>query len=169
MRREPENFEPWLFQVDPYSLESFGHYLGRFRRANVLSSSQLSTYLGVGQKDVSYWETPSRRRRPTLSQRRQLCSVFGIELDRLNQMWLPEGEALYLSTRLCALCYAEQPCHQMIWQQAHQPNCSIHDRPLLTACPQCQHVFLLPSHWANGQCEGCGLHFSDMDVSLHAP
>ena len=162
MRREPEGFEAWVFQVAPYPMESFGHYLGRFRRANVLSSSQLSAYLGVGQKDVSYWETPSRRRRPTLSERRQLCSVLGIGLDRLNQMWLPKGEPFYLPTRLCALCYAEQPCHQVIWQQAHQSSCALHGNPFLTACPQCDHVFLLPSHWVNGQCEWCGLPFIDM-------
>jgi len=31
--------QPWLFQVEPYPEESFGHFLGRFRRANLLSRS----------------------------------------------------------------------------------------------------------------------------------
>ncbi|MBE9098372.1 hypothetical protein [Vacuolonema iberomarrocanum] len=44
---QPESpLHPWLFQVTPYLEESFSHFLGRFRRANCLSSAQLSPLLG---------------------------------------------------------------------------------------------------------------------------
>ncbi|WOD39708.1 hypothetical protein RRF56_02725, partial [Nodosilinea sp. E11] len=60
----PASVTPWLFQVEPHADESFGHFLGRFRRANRLSSAQLSAMLGQRSYVVSYWESPSRQRRP---------------------------------------------------------------------------------------------------------
>jgi hypothetical protein len=60
-----EAIEPWLFRVTAYSEESFGHFLGRFRRANHLKSNHLSVMLGLKYHAVAYWEAPSRRRRPS--------------------------------------------------------------------------------------------------------
>lgn len=153
---------PWLFQVEPYAGESFGHYLGRFRRANVLSSSQLSALLGVGDRVVSYWEVPSRRRIPDPLEKQRLCSVLGLERTRLEAMWLPKAVPLHLPTRLCAVCYGVEPCHQVRWQQAHQSDCEVHHQPLLLGCPQCHHPFQSPHLWEYGQCERCGLSFVEM-------
>ncbi len=38
----------WLFQVEPYSGESLSHFLGRFRRANDLTTTGLGKAAGVG-------------------------------------------------------------------------------------------------------------------------
>jgi hypothetical protein len=40
--------QPWFFLVEPYDRESISHFLGRFRRANDLTSSGLSNVSGVG-------------------------------------------------------------------------------------------------------------------------
>ena len=45
--------QPWLFQVTPYPEESFSHFLGRFRRANRLSSAHLSAMLNQRPYAVS--------------------------------------------------------------------------------------------------------------------
>lgn len=165
MSRWELTIQPWLFQVEPYAGESFGHYLGRFRRVNVLSRSQLSVLLGVGYATVSYWEAPSRRRIPEGEEKQRLAKVLGIEIERLNAMWLPKGVPLHLPTRLCAHCYDTVPCHQVIWQSANTSHCVLHQRRLLSACPRCQGVFRLPCYWWDGQCEQCeqcGLPFTEM-------
>ncbi len=78
---------PWLFEVEPYRDESFSHFLGRFRRANCLSGSHLSSMLGERSHVVTYWERPSRQRRPTLLQLHQLSQKSGVAIARLQQMW----------------------------------------------------------------------------------
>lgn len=42
LHQSESRLKPWLFQVEPYEAESFGHFLGRFRRANHLSCSHLA-------------------------------------------------------------------------------------------------------------------------------
>jgi transcriptional regulator with XRE-family HTH domain len=161
---------PWLFQVEPHADESFGHFLGRFRRANGLSSAQLSAMLGQRSYVVSYWESPSRQRRPAPGQLQQLSQMSGVAIARLQGMWSPSDTRLHWPTRLCPDCYAEAPWHRLTWQLNDQPNCEIHQRrrsrpretSLLSQCPRCHHAFPLPSHWATGQCAHCQLPFAQM-------
>lgn len=154
--------QPWLFQVEPYPDESFGHFLGRFRRANHLSSAHLSAMLGQRSYTVAYWETPSRRRRPSMADLKQLAQWTGVDIPRLQVMWSSPGTALHWPTRLCPQCYAEAPWHCLRWQLANRSACEEHQRPLLSGCPRCQSVFQLPSYWVAGVCDGCLLSFADM-------
>jgi hypothetical protein len=101
--------EPWLFQVEPYSQESFSHFLGRFCRANCLSSAHLAAMLGARSHVVAYRESPSRQQRPGLLLLQQLTQLTGVSVNRLQAMWLSPATALYWPTRLCPDCYAEAP------------------------------------------------------------
>ncbi|NEQ32052.1 MAG: hypothetical protein F6K04_13785 [Leptolyngbya sp. SIO4C5] len=156
------SLQPWLFQVAPYEEESFSHFLGRFRRANYLSSGHLSAMLGKRPYIVSYWESPSRRRRPSAKDLEQLSQLTGVEEGRLRSMWFPQSIRLHWPTRLCAQCYKTAPWHKLTWQLADEPNCQVHQRPLLFQCPQCQSAFQLPSYWQTGQCDRCELLFMKM-------
>lgn len=154
--------QPWLFQVKPYPEESFSHFLGRFRRANHLSSAHLSVMLNQRPYVVSYWETPSRRRQPDSSSLQHLSQLTGVTVERLNMMRLPRGVKIHFPTRLCAHCYAESPHHRLSWQLAERSHCEIHKRKLLEVCPQCRRTFQLPSYWQNGTCDRCQLPFQKM-------
>lgn len=154
--------KPWLFQVEPYPEESFSHFLGRFRRANYLSSSHLSAMLGQKPYIVAYWESPSRRRRPSHSDLEQLSRLTGVDVSRFHCMWSPSGIQLHWPTRLCAPCYAEAPWHRLTWQIANQACCHPHQRSLLSECPRCRSAFQLPSYWQNGECDRCLLPFAQM-------
>ena len=158
------SIEPWLFQVEPYPGESFGHVLGRFRRANHLSSPHLSSLLGLKPHVVSYWEAPSRRRVPSASELARLSELMGIDIEQLRLMLAATRRQLHLRTRLCGLCYAEAPFHRQSWQMANITDCDRHQCQLLSACPQCQTDFHLPAHWDMGQCEWCGLPFAQMGL-----
>lgn len=162
------SLQPWMFQVQPYPDESFGHFLGRFRRANCLSSGHLSTMLGLRSYMVAYWETPSRRRIPNAAALNILSDLTGVEVARLRLMLFSEETQLYFQTRLCALCYAEVPSHQLTWQMAAIPHCDRHQRQLLSACPRCGNAFQLPAHWQVGECEYCHLPFAEMATD-HLP
>ena len=154
--------QPWLFQVQPYPEESFGHFLGRFRRANHLSSAHLSAMLKQRPYAVSYWETPSRRRQPDTPTLQHLSQLTGVTVKRLNSMRSPSGTQLHKPTRLCADCYTEVPYHKLTWQVATQPRCKIHHQRLLGACPRCSSAFCLPSYWQIGKCDHCHLPFQEM-------
>lgn len=154
--------EPWLFKVEPYSDESFSHFLGRFRRANFLSSADLSSLLGQRCYVVSYWESPSRRRQPDPVARERLCELSGVSASRLSLMWPPGGTGLHWPTRLCGLCYGSSPWHRLSWQLAAQSCCPVHGCELLESCPVCGHAFRLPSHWVDGSCEHCHLRYCEM-------
>lgn len=155
---------PWLFQVEPCREESFGHFLGRFRRANSLSSSQLSAMMGQRPYVVSYWESPSRQRRPGAGELRQLSQLSGVCVARLALMWSPPGTELHWPTRLCAWCYADAPWHRLSWQIASRPQCEVHQRQLLAGCPQCGSAFRLPSYWHPGVCDRCEFPFQEMRI-----
>ena len=156
------SIEPWLFQVEPYPEESFGHFLGRFCRVNCLRSEHLSIMLGLKANVVSYWQTPSRRRIPSPTELKTLSHLTGVEVNRLGQMLVSPCTHLHLQTRLCALCYADTPCHKLTWQEANLPHCDRHQHRLLFACPACETGFRLPAYWDIGQCEYCWLPFSEM-------
>jgi hypothetical protein len=156
--------QPWLFQVQPYSEESFGHFLGRFRRANHLSSHHLSAMLGQKPHVVSYWESPSRQRQPESFALQRLSRLTGVAESRFSTMRLPSGTLPHWPTRLCACCYTEVPCHQLTWQIATQSRCEIHQRRLLGVCPQCGSAFRLPSYWQRGECDHCYFPFHKMSA-----
>lgn len=160
------SIKPWLFQVEPHPDESFGHFLGRFRRANYLSGAQLSTLLRARSYLVSYWECPSRQRRPSSAHLEQLAQLTGVDMLRFQRMCSPLGIRLYWPTRLCPDCYAEAPWHKLTWQLADQSACDIHQRSLFTQCPCCHHAFQLPSYWATGECDRCRLPFAQMGLTL---
>ena len=162
MNLEEVELQPWLFQVEPYPEESFGHFLGRFRRANCLSGSHLSAILGKRSYLVSYWEAPSRRRRPEGEDLNRLSQMTGVAESRFRLMWSPPGTQLHWPTRLCGQCYAEAPWHKLTWQIASKPHCEKPQRLLLTECPQCRSAFRLPSYWRHGACDRCRLPFSEM-------
>jgi len=151
-----------LLGVEPYLNESFGHFLGRFRRANCLSSAHLSAMLGERSYVVSYWESPSRQRRPTEAHLQQLSQFTGGDSPRLRAMWSAPGTRLHWPTRLCPERYADAPWHQLTWQLADQSHCAVHQRLLLSHCPRCHHAFELPSYWVIGQCDRCQLPFAHM-------
>ena len=162
MDLEEVELQPWLFQVEPYPEESFSHFLGRFRRANCLSGGQLSAMLGKRSYIVSYWEAPSRRRRPEGADLKRLSQMTGVEESRFRLMWSPPGIELHWPTRLCAQCYVEAPWHKLTWQIASAPHCEKHQRLLLTACPHCGVAFWLPSYWRRGECDRCRFPFHEM-------
>ena len=157
--------QPWLFQVEPYPEESFSHFLGRFRRANHLSSAHLSAMLKQRPYIVSYWETPSRRRQPPSSVLQCLSQLTGVATERLCLMRSPRGVEIHFPTRLCACCYAESPHHRLSWQIAERSHCEIHKRKLLEVCPKCRKTFQLPSYWQSGECDRCHVPFQSMCAS----
>ena len=154
--------QPWLFQVKPYPEESFSHFLGRFRRANRLSSAHLSAMLNQRPYAVSYWETPSRRRQPDSSALQHLSHLTSVTIERLNKMRSPRGVQLHFPTRLCACCYTESPHHRLSWQIAKRSHCEVHQRRLLDVCPKCRSLFQLPSYWQRGMCDYCYFPFHQM-------
>lgn len=155
--------QPWIFQIQAYPGESFGHFLGRFRRANELSRAGLAELLSVPAAIVQAWETPSRRSPPSETQLATLSALSGVSLTYLKQLLPPDTHSIHLSTRLCPSCYGEAPFHHQRWQQAGSDRCKTHSTLLLTACPACQSSFRLPALWEDGCCERCWLPFSQME------
>ena len=154
--------EYWVFEVEVGDGESLGHFLGRFRRANILSCKTLAEYLGVRFEWVRAWEVPSLRRNPTDLQLIALSKLVRVSPQRLSEMLPPED--LHLATRLCPACYREVGVHKTSWQRAGVDICSRHQLPLLSACPACGTCFQIPVFWDDPRCEYCGLAFEEMSV-----
>lgn len=155
-------YTPWVFRVQPYPGESFGHFLSRFRRANQLSSKGLARVLGLTEKTVAFWEVPSRSRPPNYQQLSHLAPLVGLDIEHLAAMLPPPRSQMYLATRLCAVCYREAPAHKVAWQLVANPNCDRHQLSLLSACPICGACFELPALWEKGCCRECGKPFAQM-------
>lgn len=165
---------PWIVRVQPETGESLSHYLGRFRRANVLSQRQLTQLITQPQGDdtkdnvsnqralVQMWETPSRQRQPTTEQLERLSQITEVEMAQLENLLPPKASARYLATRLCSQCYQEKPIHRQSWQIAANASCLEHNCLLLRECPACKSAFRLPSLWEIGRCERCWLPFVEM-------
>lgn len=152
--------DSWVFRVQAYVGESLGHFLGRFRRANVLSHKVIAQHLGIRVEWVKAWETPSLRRNPTHLQLLALSKLMDVDCEQLMNMFPPA--LMHLQTRLCPDCYAEVPVHRTTWQQQGLEQCDLHQLPLLSACPICQTGFRTPALWSEGCCERCKLEFSQM-------
>jgi hypothetical protein len=156
--------ESWVFRVEPHPDESFGHFIGRFRRANALSDRAIADHLGIRVQWVQDWDSPSRRRNPTSLQLIALSKLTEVAPEQLAKM-LP-SEPLHLQTRLCPACYAEVPVHRSTWQRAGNDCCDHHSLKLLSACPNCKSEFRTPALWEDAHCEGCGLCFAQMRCGL---
>ncbi|MBE9011053.1 TniQ family protein [Pseudanabaenaceae cyanobacterium LEGE 13415] len=150
--------------MTPHLDESFGHFLGRFRRANELSHKAIADQLGIRIEWVQSWDSPSRRRNPTSLQMIALSKLTDVDPEQLVKM-LP-SEPLHLQTRLCPACYAEVPVHRSTWQRANVDFCDRHSMQLLSACPECHIGFRTPALWEDNCCEGCGLSFARMPCHL---
>lgn len=152
--------EDWVFRVTAHVEESLGHFLGRFRRANVLSHKALADHLGIRVEWVQAWEVPSRRCNPSELQQIALSKLVEVSPAVIAKMLPPFP--LHLGTRLCAACYAEIPIHRAVWQKGSTQACDRHGLTLLSACPLCQSSFRLPALWEDESCQVCGLSFTQM-------
>lgn len=152
----------WLFQLAPVSGESFGHYLGRFRRANCLSRVGLAAFMAIEIQIVRGWEMPSYGQPLSPTQLARISGLLGLSVVELLAMLPTERSNLQFATRLCPACYTRRPIHQRDWQCAELTQCECHHQPFLTACPECGTGFRLPALWENGCCERCWLPFEAM-------
>jgi transcriptional regulator with XRE-family HTH domain len=159
--------QSWIFQIPPEPGESFGHYLGRFRRANCLSRSGLAELMALDSTTVRGWETPSLDRPPRGEQLKKVSALIGVSEAELLEMLPGERSQVYLETRLCPACYTDNPIHQKHWQQVKVTQCDRHHNNFLTVCPDCGTSFRLPALWENGCCERCWLPFRDMQPLRH--
>ena len=154
--------KPWFFHVEPYEEESISHFLGRFKRANALTSSGLGKASGVGGS-LSRWEKFRFNPRPSQQELESLTKVVGIDADRLAQMLPPMGKSMDLEPiKLCGACYAELPCHRIKWQLKVTRGCSRHGLRLLSECPKCGARFKIPALWLDGHCHRCFMNFAEM-------
>jgi hypothetical protein len=154
--------EPWCFQVEAHPGESFGHFLGRFRRANAVTSKGLAAVLDLQAALVAQWEIPSMGRTPTEENLSSLSHLCGVSVDILRTMRPAQRSELHLGTRLCGMCYAQTPVHLVAWQSKAKPFCERHKRQLLSACPGCGKGFPTPSRWEMGACWECLLPYEAM-------
>jgi transcriptional regulator with XRE-family HTH domain len=152
----------WMFQITAMPGESLGHYLGRFRRANCLSQSELAELVLINVQLLRGLEMPSLGQPLSANQSKRLCSFLGVTETQLLEMMPPVRSQLHLATRLCPNCYRDSPIHRQEWQHAGGEQCDRHKAPLLTACPACATAFRLPALWENGCCEQCWLPFQEM-------
>jgi hypothetical protein len=153
----------WVFQIAPEPGESFGHYLGRFRRANCLSRSGLAAWMNTDERTVRGWEMPSWGQPLSAVQLATVAGLLGLSVPQLVAMLPAERTKIHVATRLCSACYAATPIHQQDWQRAELLQCVAHEQPFLTACSGCGAVFRVPALWENGCCERCWLPFGAMD------
>ena len=152
--------QSWVFRVKAHEGESFGHFMGRFRRANDLSHKAIAEHLGIRVEWVQAWDSPSRRRNPTPLQLIALSKLVEVEPEQLALMLPPES--LHLQTRLCPACYAGVLVHRSDWQRVNVAQCDRHSLKLLSACSKCGASFRTPALWEDVACEGCGLPFAQM-------
>ncbi len=159
---EVGEINPWLFQVEPYPGESLSHFLGRFRRANDLTTTGLGKAAGVGGA-IARWEKFRFNPPPSRQQLEAVAKVVGVDADRLEQMLSPAGVGMNLEPiRLCAACYVESPCHRIEWQFKVTQRCQHHNLSLLSECPNCGARFKVPALWVDGWCHRCFLPFGEM-------
>jgi hypothetical protein len=154
---------PW--QIQPYEGESISHYLGRVRRADVVSASSasgLGKALGLGIA-LARWEKFRFNPYPSRVELEALDEVVGIGIDRLTELFAPKDEPIRLKPiRFCPACYVEASYHRMKWQYQSTAGCDRHGLKLLCKCPGCKDYFQAPSLWAEPKCKRCGMPFKRM-------
>ncbi|MEY3255348.1 MAG: hypothetical protein RLZZ29_479 [Cyanobacteriota bacterium] len=154
--------EPRFFEVEPLDGESLSHFLGRFRRENYLTSTQLGKLAGLGAV-ILRWEKLYFNPFPTRQELEDLASVVGVNADRLMEMLPSQGMTMKpRPIRLCAACYAESPCHRVEWQLKDKIRCDHHNLRLLIKCTNCETLFPIPADWVQGECSHCFLPFATM-------
>ena len=155
----------FIVYLPPYEEESISHYLGRWRRQEVVSLSSpgsLSRQLKLGTA-MSRWEKFYLNPFPTLKQLERLGKVMGIEGERLLRMFPPKGEPINVRIiRLCCACYDEAPHHRIKWQFQSTAACEKHQLRLLYKCPNCEVHLPIPAEWESGRCRKCQMLFRSM-------
>ncbi len=159
---ETSEIHPWLFSVEPFPGESLSHVLGRFRRENKITPTQLGKMTGLGGA-IARWEKFYLNPFPSFKELEALAAVLEVEAKRLQEMLPPPGVGMKLKPiRLCGACYAESPCHKIEWQFKTTMFCSQHGLTLLSECPNCKARFKIPALWVDGWCQRCFLPFAEM-------
>jgi len=125
--------EPWWFTVTPYEDESISHFLGRFRRENVLTVSGLGEITGL-YSAIARWEKFRFNPPPSIEQLEKLSAVIQVDVATL-QMMCPSAPMKMTPIRLCSACYGEKPYHRMKWQYKEVYSCDRHQLKLLSECP----------------------------------
>ncbi len=162
MSNEIYNFEAWISTVEPLPGESISHFLGRFERANLLTGYQIGKEAGVGAI-VTRWKKLYLNPFPTQQELEALAKFVEVEVEKMTQTLPLKGITMKpRPIKLCAACYAEQPCHRIEWQYKEKMKCDRHQLGLLTKCTNCATPFPIPAYWEVGQCPHCSLAFAKM-------
>lgn len=162
MLNEIYNFEAWINTVEPLPGESISHFLGRFERANLLTGYQIGKEAGVGAI-VTRWKKLYLNPFPTQQELQALAKFVEVEVEKLTETLPLKGITMKpRPIKLCAACYAEEPCHRIEWQYKEKMKCDRHQLSLLTKCTNCGTPFPIPADWEVGQCPHCSLPFAKM-------
>ncbi|MBD2079883.1 TniQ family protein [Leptolyngbya sp. FACHB-17] len=163
---QPDENVPRLGYVEPLEHESISHYLGRLRRfkANRLPSAySLGQAAGIGAV-TARWEKLYFNPVPTDEELGAIARLIDLDPSRFQAMLPHQGMTLQpRPIRLCGACYAEVPCHRMVWQHKDVVAvCTRHNLRLLERCPSCKRPFQIPALWTDGRCHHCGMRFTAM-------
>ncbi|MBW4560551.1 MAG: TniQ family protein [Mojavia pulchra JT2-VF2] len=151
-----------FFDIELLQGESLSHFLGRFRRENYLTTTQLGKLTGLGAV-IGRWEKFYFNPFPTQQELEALAGIVGVEVEKLREILPPKGVTMKpRPIRLCGACYAEVPYHRMKWQFKDKMKCDRHNLGLLTKCTNCETPFPIPSDWVQGECSHCFLPFATM-------
>jgi TniQ len=151
---------PRFFEVEPLESESLSHFLGRFRRENYLTSTQLGKLTGLGAV-IARWEKCYLNPFPTQQELEALAGIVSLGAEILTQMLPAKGTTTKpRPIRLCAVCYIEEAIHRVEWQFKDVMKCGRHQLRLLTKCTNCETPFPVPADWATGECSHCCLPFA---------
>ena len=154
--------QPRFFEIELFQGESLSHFLGRFRRENYLTATQLGKLTGNGAV-IGRWEKCYFNPLPSEQELEALAKVVEVEAEKLREMLPPKGMTMKpRPIRLCAACYAEHPYHRIEWQFKDVTKCSYHQLRLLTKCTNCRTAFPIPGDWVTGECTHCCLPFATM-------
>ncbi len=162
MSNEIYNFEAWINTLEPLPGESISHFLGRFERANLLTGYQIGKEAGVGAI-VTRWKKLYLNPFPTQQELEALAKFIEVEVEKITQTLPLKGITMKpRPIKLCAACYAEEPCHRIEWQYKEKMKCDRHQLGLLTKCTNCETPFPIPADWELGVCTHCSLPFAKM-------
>ena len=168
---DTENQQLQRFAVELLEGESLSHFLGRFRRANSLTTTALGKITGLGAV-VGRWEKLYLNPFPSRQELEALADVVMVDADRLTQMLPPKDVTMKpRPILLCAVCYAENPYHRIEWQFKERWGCDgrsanrlrhRHQLRLFVKCTNCETPFPIPALWVQGECPHCFLPFGTM-------
>jgi DNA-directed RNA polymerase subunit RPC12/RpoP len=155
-----------LGYVEPLEQESISHYLGRLRR---LKANSLPSAYALGQAAdlggvTARWEKLYFNPFPTEEELGAVARLIRLDPSCFQEMLPHPGMTLQpRPIRLCGTCYAEVPCHRIVWQDKDViAVCPHHEVRLLERCPSCKTPFQIPALWTDGRCHHCGMRFTSM-------